>query len=100
LLAGLQLERDECCCFWFCSEGGFFNARMTFPKDYPNSPPQCRFTSEMWHPNGELNTCIPLNHATAEGSLLDHGGFSVGTPTWLFGKPALGDVLARAPSAG
>jgi hypothetical protein len=36
-----------------CSEGGFFNARLTFPKDYPNSPPTCRFTSEMWHPNGE-----------------------------------------------
>lgn len=35
-----------------CSEGGFFNARLTFPKDYPNSPPTCRFTSEMWHPNG------------------------------------------------
>lgn len=36
-----------------CSEGGFFNARLTFPKDYPNSPPTCRFTSEMWHPNGK-----------------------------------------------
>lgn len=36
------------------SEGGFFNARLTFPKDYPNSPPKCRFTSEMWHPNGLL----------------------------------------------
>lgn len=36
---------------------------MTFPKDYPNSPPQCRFTSEMWHPNGELNRCTPLSHA-------------------------------------
>lgn len=34
------------------SEGGFFNARLTFPKDYPNSPPSCRFMSEMWHPNG------------------------------------------------
>ncbi len=34
------------------SEGGFFNAKLSFPKDYPNSPPVCRFTSEMWHPNG------------------------------------------------
>ena len=33
-------------------EGGFFNAIMKFPKDYPQSPPECRFTSEMWHPNG------------------------------------------------
>ena len=36
-----------------CSEGGFFNAILSFPKDYPNSPPTCRFTSDMWHPNGE-----------------------------------------------
>ena len=33
-------------------EGGFFNAVLKFPKDYPQSPPECRFTSEMWHPNG------------------------------------------------
>lgn len=25
---------------------------MTFPSDYPNSPPSVRFTSTMWHPNG------------------------------------------------
>uniref|UniRef100_A0A0E0DSH5 UBC core domain-containing protein n=1 Tax=Oryza meridionalis TaxID=40149 RepID=A0A0E0DSH5_9ORYZ len=25
---------------------------MTFPQNYPNSPPSVRFTSEMWHPNG------------------------------------------------
>ena len=25
---------------------------LTFPKDYPNSPPDFRFTSEVWHPNG------------------------------------------------
>lgn len=36
----------------YCSEGGFFNAVLSFPTDYPNSPPTCRFTSEMWHPNG------------------------------------------------
>jgi hypothetical protein len=39
------------------SEGGFFNARLTFPKDYPNSPPQCRFLSDMWHPNG-VYACV------------------------------------------
>lgn len=33
-------------------EGGFFNAVLEFPKDYPQSPPECRFLSEMWHPNG------------------------------------------------
>lgn len=33
-------------------EGGFFNAILKFPPDYPQSPPDCRFTSAMWHPNG------------------------------------------------
>ncbi|KAG5533420.1 hypothetical protein RHGRI_027550 [Rhododendron griersonianum] len=32
-------------------EGGFFNAVMTFPSNYPNSPPTVRFTSDIWHPN-------------------------------------------------
>jgi ubiquitin-protein ligase len=27
---------------------------MSFPQNYPNSPPSVRFTSEMWHPNGQL----------------------------------------------
>ncbi|EXX51946.1 Ubiquitin-conjugating enzyme E2 15 variant 2 [Rhizophagus irregularis] len=43
-------------------EGGFFKARMTFPKDYPLMPPKLRFISEMWHPNvypdGEV--CISI----------------------------------------
>jgi hypothetical protein len=37
-----------------CSDGGYFNAIMSFPQNYPNSPPSVRFTSEMWHPNGQL----------------------------------------------
>jgi len=39
------------------SEGGFFNAVLSFPQDYPQSPPTCRFTSEMWHPNGAHPLC-------------------------------------------
>lgn len=35
-----------------CSDGGFFNAIMIFPSNYPLSPPTVRFISEMWHPNG------------------------------------------------
>ncbi|XP_039018890.1 ubiquitin-conjugating enzyme E2 7-like isoform X2 [Hibiscus syriacus] len=37
-------------------EGGFFNAIMSFPPNYPNSPPTMKFTTEIWHPNG-----IPLS---------------------------------------
>uniref|UniRef100_A0A2P2L215 UBC core domain-containing protein n=1 Tax=Rhizophora mucronata TaxID=61149 RepID=A0A2P2L215_RHIMU len=25
---------------------------MSFPSNYPNSPPTVKFTSEIWHPNG------------------------------------------------
>jgi ubiquitin-protein ligase len=38
---------------------------MSFPQNYPNSPPSVRFTSEMWHPNGQLfisENCIYLLH--------------------------------------
>ena len=34
-------------------EGGFFTAILSFPRDYPQSPPICKFKSEMWHPNGK-----------------------------------------------
>uniref|UniRef100_A0A453FWE7 UBC core domain-containing protein n=1 Tax=Aegilops tauschii subsp. strangulata TaxID=200361 RepID=A0A453FWE7_AEGTS len=37
-------------------DGGYFNAIMSFPQNYPNSPPTVRFTSEMWHPNGLIFT--------------------------------------------
>jgi hypothetical protein len=38
-------------------EGGFFNAVLKFPRDYPQHPPDMRFTSEMWcvcKPAGQL----------------------------------------------
>ena len=44
--------------FACCSEGGFFNAIMSFPSNYPNSPPSVRFTSEIWHPNGEYLSSV------------------------------------------
>lgn len=28
---------------------------MSFPSNYPNSPPSVKFTSEIWHPNGKLS---------------------------------------------
>jgi len=32
-------------------EGGFFKAKLKFPSDFPNMPPEMIFVSEMWHPN-------------------------------------------------
>lgn len=39
------------------SEGGFFNARLKFPEDFPNHPPEMTFTTEMWHPNSSYCGC-------------------------------------------
>ncbi|KAJ8610158.1 hypothetical protein CTAYLR_010379 [Chrysophaeum taylorii] len=32
-------------------EGGFFKARLEFPKTFPNQPPKMTFITKMWHPN-------------------------------------------------
>lgn len=39
--------------YFLFSEGGFFKARMSFPKSYPQMPPKLQFISEIWHPNGK-----------------------------------------------
>lgn len=38
-----------------CFEGGIFPAILSFPSDYPLSPPKMRFTCEMFHPNSEFH---------------------------------------------
>ncbi|GLJ21954.1 hypothetical protein SUGI_0411180 [Cryptomeria japonica] len=49
-------------------EGGFFNAIMSFPPDYPNNPPSVKFTSEMWHSNvyPDGRVCISILHAPGD----------------------------------
>lgn len=45
-------------------EGGTFQAVMSFPGDYPISPPTLRFVSDFWHPNVYPNglVCISILH--------------------------------------
>ncbi|OBZ88683.1 Ubiquitin-conjugating enzyme E2 [Choanephora cucurbitarum] len=45
-------------------EGGLFPATLTFPKDYPLSPPTMRFTCDFFHPNVYQNgtVCISILH--------------------------------------
>ena len=49
-------------------EGGFFKAKLKFPSDFPNMPPEMTFVSEMWHPNvyegGKV--CISILHPPGE----------------------------------
>jgi len=46
-------------------EGGCFSAKITFPQDYPLSPPVMTFTSAMWHPNVYTNgeVCCSILHS-------------------------------------
>lgn len=52
-------------------EGGFFKARLVFPKDFPNMPPTMTFISEMWHPNvyEDGKVCISILHPPGEDEL-------------------------------
>ncbi|KAK8213546.1 Ubiquitin-conjugating enzyme subunit [Zalaria obscura] len=48
--------------------GGYFKAKMTFPRDYPFRPPEFRFLRPLFHPNiypdGKL--CISILHQPGE----------------------------------
>jgi len=52
-------------------QGGIFQAKMEFPKDYPMSPPKLRFVSEFWHPNvyPDGRVCISILHPPGEDAL-------------------------------
>jgi ubiquitin-conjugating enzyme E2 G1 len=52
-------------------EGGFFKARMTFPKEYPNLPPKLTFTSKFYHPNvyEDGRVCISILHSPGEDQM-------------------------------
>nr|XP_043617210.1 ubiquitin-conjugating enzyme E2 7-like [Erigeron canadensis] len=61
-------------------DGGFFNAIMSFPPDYPNSPPTVRFTSEIWHPNvyADGKVCISILHSPGD----DPNGYELASERW------------------
>uniref|UniRef100_A0A7N2KPH8 E2 ubiquitin-conjugating enzyme n=1 Tax=Quercus lobata TaxID=97700 RepID=A0A7N2KPH8_QUELO len=61
-------------------EGGFFNAIMSFPSNYPNSPPTVKFTSEIWHPNvyPDGRVCISILHPPGE----DPNGYELASERW------------------
>ncbi|KAL0772705.1 hypothetical protein Bca101_037856 [Brassica carinata] len=61
-------------------EGGFFNAIMTFPQDYPNKPPTVKFTSEVWHPNvySDGKVCISILHPPGD----DPNGYELASERW------------------
>ena len=67
-------------------EGGFFQARLSFPPDFPNMPPTMTFTSEMWHPNvyADGRVCISILHPPGED---EHNAQESADERW---RPILG----------
>nr|KJB55828.1 hypothetical protein B456_009G100700 [Gossypium raimondii] len=63
------------------SEGGFFNAIMSFPPDYPNSPPTMKFTTDVWHPNvyTDGTVCISILHPPGD----DPNGYELASERWM-----------------
>jgi ubiquitin-conjugating enzyme E2 R len=51
--------------------GGYYKAKMTFPKNYPYEPPAFTFERPLWHPNvytdGRL--CISILHQPGEDTM-------------------------------
>jgi len=62
-------------------EGGFFNANIQFPKEYPNLPPTMKFTTDIWHPNvyTDGKVCISILHPPGE----DEWGYEKASERWL-----------------
>ncbi|EPZ36163.1 ubiquitin conjugating enzyme E2 [Rozella allomycis CSF55] len=62
-------------------EGGFFKARMSFPKEYPLMPPKLKFVDEMWHPNvyADGTVCISILHPPGD----DKYGYEDASERWL-----------------
>eukprot|EP00286_Rhodomonas_abbreviata_P000679 CAMPEP_0181290298 /NCGR_PEP_ID=MMETSP1101-20121128/1340_1 /TAXON_ID=46948 /ORGANISM="Rhodomonas abbreviata, Strain Caron Lab Isolate" /LENGTH=167 /DNA_ID=CAMNT_0023394575 /DNA_START=61 /DNA_END=564 /DNA_ORIENTATION=+ len=67
-------------------EGGFFNAKLEFPSDFPNAPPVMTFTTKIWHPNvyEDGKVCISILHPPGEDQFNEHES---ATERW---RPILG----------
>uniref|UniRef100_A0A3P8UH48 Ubiquitin-conjugating enzyme E2 G2 n=1 Tax=Cynoglossus semilaevis TaxID=244447 RepID=A0A3P8UH48_CYNSE len=63
-----------------CFEGGVFQAVLSFPSDYPLSPPKMRFTCDMFHPNiyPDGRVCISILHAPGD----DPMGYESSAERW------------------
>ncbi|CAD5210747.1 unnamed protein product [Bursaphelenchus xylophilus] len=63
-----------------CYENGVFPARLSFPEDYPLSPPKMRFTCDLFHPNiyADGKVCISILHTPGD----DPTGYESSSERW------------------
>ena len=61
-------------------DGGCFGCVLSFPQDYPLSPPTMRFTTPLWHPNvyPDGRVCISILHPPGE----DQFGYEQANERW------------------
>lgn len=61
--------------------GGYFKASLVFPPSYPESPPEMRFLSDIYHPNvyPDGKVCISILHPAGE----DEFGYEQASERWL-----------------
>ncbi|KAH9476909.1 Ubiquitin-conjugating enzyme E2 15 [Psilocybe cubensis] len=62
-------------------EGGFLEARLSFPPEFPLLPPKMQFITEMHHPNiyKDGTVCISILHAPGE----DQYGYEDAGERWM-----------------
>uniref|UniRef100_A0A1I7XEN6 UBIQUITIN_CONJUGAT_2 domain-containing protein n=1 Tax=Heterorhabditis bacteriophora TaxID=37862 RepID=A0A1I7XEN6_HETBA len=63
-----------------CFANGVFPARISFPQDYPLSPPKMKFTCDLFHPNiyQDGRVCISILHAPGD----DPTGYESSSERW------------------
>ncbi|KAH7818251.1 putative ubiquitin-conjugating enzyme [Monocercomonoides exilis] len=61
-------------------EKGTFRATLSFPRDYPMSPPKMKFTTPVFHPNvfPDGNVCISILHPPGD----DPTGYESASERW------------------
>ena len=75
-------------------EGGFFQAEMNFPKEYPNMPPTLRFISDIVHPNvyPDGKVCMSILHPPGEDQWVRVGGGALAAAAHGRVDPPLADL--------
>ncbi|KAI9837932.1 MAG: Ubiquitin-conjugating enzyme E2 15 [Thelocarpon superellum] len=60
--------------------GGFFRARLTFPKEFPHMPPKMKFETPIFHPNiyPSGDVCISILHPPED----DKYGYEDASERW------------------
>ena len=83
---------------WQCSiegpkdspyEGGLFNIRIYFPKDYPNNPPEICFKTPIYHLNVNPRKCEDNTHPERLGHIC------LSTLNWWKPKYTMREVLSN-----